>query len=147
MDQVIGYPWSIFHFTSIIKFLIVGVVNWVLAGSAYDWYKERVGVLDHEQMIKEVNLIQGGVLDFGFISFRTTFEIIDKGPNQCTVKSTVMYDIKHQFSANESMATVDDLGTVARAVEQYIGKKSAGSGFVSLPNSNGNGLPGWEVHS
>lgn len=113
-----------------------------MVGSAYDWYKERVGVLDDEQLIKEVKLIGGGVLDFGYISFRTRFEIIDEGPNQCTVKSTVMYEIEDQFGANEWMASVDDMGTVAQAVEQYIGKKSGGSGCVSLPNGNNNGLPG-----
>lgn len=99
--------------------------------------------MDHDERIKEVDVVDGGVLKFGYTFFRTRFEILDKGPNQCTVKSIVMYEIEDQHASNEKMTTVDDMGTVAKAVEDYLKKKKAGGGSgTAVPGFNTGGLPG-----
>lgn len=97
----------------------------LIAGSYFDWYKEKVIRLDHDKLIKEVDVVEGGVLNFGFTFFQTRFKILSNGANQCIVKSSVIYEIEDKYVDNEKMATADDLATIALAVEEYLKKKKA----------------------
>lgn len=109
--------------------------------------------MDQEELIKEVDVIEGGVLNFGFTFFQTKFEIVSKAAKQyCTVKSSVLYEIEDKYANNEQMASADDLAQIAQAVEEYLRKKKAGGGSVldtdlatgdgSAPEFNTGGLPG-----
>lgn len=92
---------------------------WVVQGEG-DAVKEE---LIQEELIKEVDVVEGGVLNFGFTFCRTKFEILSKGANQRTVKSSVMYEIEDRNADNEKMVTADDLATIAQAVEENLGRR------------------------
>lgn len=98
----------------------------LIAGAPFEWYKEVVRHLDHENMIKDVDAIETGYHSFGYTLFRTRLEVHDKGPNQCTVSSIVMYEMKDEFADNEKIATVDDMQVLAMAMVDYVKKKRAG---------------------
>lgn len=62
--------------------------------------------MDEKRRIKEVKVFEGGVINIGFISFTTRFEIIEKDCNLTTIKSSYLYEIKDESSANEAGITI-----------------------------------------
>lgn len=76
--------------------------------------------LDHENRVKEVKTKEGGVLTLGYTSFMTRFEIIDKGCNHTTIRSSYIYEINDVDSANEAGTNVSGLITIAKAVVAYL---------------------------
>lgn len=80
-----------------------------------------------KKRIKEVQVIGGGKLDLGYVSFLTRFEIIEKGFNLTTVRSSFTYQIKDEDSANESLATARTWGIFVNAVVQHLKQKSTTS--------------------
>ncbi|KAI3931053.1 hypothetical protein MKW92_009168 [Papaver armeniacum] len=56
-------------------------------------YKEMFGKIDHAQRLKEVQQISGGYLAMGVTSYVDKFKIISRGPNSCTIGSTMEYEM------------------------------------------------------
>ncbi|KAL8242121.1 hypothetical protein R6Q59_012423 [Mikania micrantha] len=62
-------------------------------------YKERFTKIDHENKVREVEIIDGWYLDLGFKAFKLTLELIDnQQEDACTAKLTIEYE------ANEEVA-------------------------------------------
>lgn len=94
--------------------------------------------LDQKHYVKEVMTIEGGVLTLGYTSFRTRFEIIKKGKNLTTVKSSYTYEINDADSANEAGTSVSGLGTILKAVVAYLQQNPSSS---AAPAVNPVGMP------
>ncbi|XP_068634620.1 norbelladine synthase-like [Aristolochia californica] len=96
-------------------------------GGPYGAYKERWVTIDHENRVKETDTIEGGVLDVGYTFYRLRFEIVADGPNASRIKTIIMYEIKDEFAANESIAdqNLAQMETMARAVAKYLADTSA----------------------
>ncbi|XP_068634147.1 uncharacterized protein [Aristolochia californica] len=95
-------------------------------GSPFRMYRERIVTLDHANRVKEVDVISGGVLDLGYNSFRTRFEIVNLGPTTSTIRSIILFDIKDdKASDNIKYSNVTEMAPVAKAVAQYLVEKKS----------------------
>ncbi|XP_068669058.1 uncharacterized protein [Aristolochia californica] len=99
-------------------------------GNAFRQYTETVVTLNKEDRIKEVDVSEGGFLDVGYTFYRTRFEILDKGPNMATVRKSILYEIKDEFAANESMATVEENPAQVKAVENFLSNSRSTDGLI-----------------
>ena len=88
-------------------------------------HKEKFTKLDNEKRIKEIEVIEGGILDLGFTLFRVRFEIIEKSNDSCIIKSTIEYDIKEEAVANTSYANTDLVAKIAKVAKNYLIKNKA----------------------
>ncbi|KAG9452448.1 hypothetical protein H6P81_005352 [Aristolochia fimbriata] len=95
-------------------------------GGPFRMYREKIVTLDHPNMVKEVDVISGGVLDFGYTSFRTRFEIRNLGPTTSMIRSIILFEISDAKAAeNAKLANVTEMEPVAKAVGQYLLEKRA----------------------
>ncbi|XP_068640866.1 uncharacterized protein [Aristolochia californica] len=93
-------------------------------GNAFRQFTETLVTLNNEDRVKEVDVSEGGFLDVGYTFYRTRFEILEKGPNMATVKKSILYEIKDEFAANESLATVEENPDQVKAVENFLRNRS-----------------------
>ncbi|KAI5390926.1 norbelladine synthase [Lathyrus oleraceus] len=84
-------------------------------------YNEKFTKIDNEKHIKEVEVVEGGYLDFGFKLFRVRFEVIEKGEDSSIIKSTLEYEAKEE--ANASLVSIDPLANIVQVAKNYLGKK------------------------
>ncbi|XP_068635625.1 uncharacterized protein [Aristolochia californica] len=103
-------------------------------GGPFRTYKERIVTLDHAKRVKEVDVISGGVLDLGYNSFRTRFEIVNLSPTTSMIRSIIHFDIRDdKASDNVKYSNVTDLAPIAKAVAQYLVEKKSDPSKKSYP--------------
>lgn len=85
-------------------------------------YKEKFTKLDHDKRVKETEIVEGGYLDLGFTLFRVRFQIQEKesSSSSCIVKSTIEYEIKDEFAANEFAVSIQALANIAEFAKNYL---------------------------
>ncbi|XP_059434680.1 norbelladine synthase-like [Corylus avellana] len=88
-------------------------------------YSEKFTKVDHENRLKETEVIEGGYLDMGFTLYRIRFEIFEKGDDSCIIKATVEYDVKEEVAANASYVTIEPLVTIIELTKNYLIKSKA----------------------
>ncbi|WJX44901.1 hypothetical protein P8452_31828 [Trifolium repens] len=88
-------------------------------------YIEKFTKIDHENRIKETEMIEGGYLDFGFTLFRVRLEVIEKGEDLSIIKSSIEYEVKEENAANASLVSVQPLENVAEVGKNYLYKNKA----------------------
>ncbi|KAM2145727.1 hypothetical protein EV2_048105 [Malus domestica] len=97
-------------------------------------HKEKFTKIDNETRVKEVEVIEGGFLDFGLSLYRVRFEIIEKlgvaGDSEpsccCIIKTTVEYDVKEETSDASnasSLVSIEPFVTIAEAAKIHLMKK------------------------
>ncbi|CAL5212746.1 unnamed protein product [Lathyrus oleraceus] len=86
-------------------------------------YNEKFTKIDNEKRIKEVEVVEGGYLDFGFTLFRVRFEVIEKGEDSSIIKSTIEYEAKEE--ANASLVSIDPLANIVQVAKNYLGRNKA----------------------
>ncbi|KAK9144283.1 hypothetical protein Sjap_004186 [Stephania japonica] len=88
-------------------------------------FKEKFTKIDHENRIKETDVIEGGYLTFGFSLYRVIFEIVEKDAESSTIRSIIEYEVGDEFAENASLVTTKPLEAIAEAIAKYIidGKK------------------------
>ncbi|KAJ6818486.1 S-norcoclaurine synthase 2-like [Iris pallida] len=91
------------------------------------YHTEKFVKIDDEQMLKEVVVVEGGMLDLGFRSFLFRFEVIEKTGSSCTVKSSIEYELDEEHAANEAYATTDALAAIVEAVSKHLLEKKTGA--------------------
>ncbi|KAK2381161.1 hypothetical protein P8452_37222 [Trifolium repens] len=88
-------------------------------------YIEKFTKIDHENRIKETEMIEGGYLDFGFTLFRVRLQVIEKGEDLSIIKSSIEYEVKEENAANASLVSVQPLENVAEVGKNYLYKNKA----------------------
>lgn len=83
-------------------------------------YKEKFTKIDHEKRLKETEVVEGGLLDYGFTLYLVRFEIIEKGADSCIIKTTVEYDVKEEAAANASIVTIEPLAKIVEMTKNYL---------------------------
>ncbi|PIA64069.1 hypothetical protein AQUCO_00201396v1 [Aquilegia coerulea] len=86
-------------------------------------WKEQFTTIDHTNRIKVVRQIEGGFLDIGFTLCENIFTITSRGPNACTIRTTISFDVNEGFESNTSFITAN--WTMARAIVDYVVKNKA----------------------
>nr|XP_043623867.1 norbelladine synthase-like [Erigeron canadensis] len=99
-------------------------------GSGFTYYNEKFTKVDKENKIKETEVVEGGFLDVGFNLYRIRFEIKDN-PNDdviarssCLVKTTIEYDVKDEFAANASFATIEPMVALMNVANEHLEKSN-----------------------
>ncbi|XP_058735202.1 norbelladine synthase-like [Vicia villosa] len=86
-------------------------------------YSEKFTKIDNEKRIKEVEVVEGGYLEFGFTLYRVRFEVIEKGEDSSIIKSTIEYEVKE--AANASLVSIEPLANIAQVAKNYLGRNKA----------------------
>ncbi|KAK6926182.1 Bet v I/Major latex protein [Dillenia turbinata] len=89
-------------------------------GPGFSSYSEKFTKVDHEKLVKETEVVEGGVLDIGFTKYLIRFEVIDKGEGSCIWKSTIEYEMKEEFAANASLVSIKPLESIMETVEKWL---------------------------
>ena len=76
--------------------------------------------IDNEKRIKEVEVIEGGVLHMGFNQYRFCFEIIEIDKNSCLIKSKIMYDVNEEIAQTASAIPSKQLEAIAEVAINYL---------------------------
>nr|GEY49895.1 S-norcoclaurine synthase 2-like [Tanacetum cinerariifolium] len=87
-------------------------------------YKEKFTKIDDENMVKEVEVVEGGFLDNGFSLYRVRIEV-KVNPNDATglsslVRSTIEYELKEEAASNASLVTMEPLMIVMKVANEYL---------------------------
>lgn len=64
-------------------------------------------MIHHEKMVKGIIVVEGGYLDIGFDRYLIRLEVIEKDEQSCITKSTIEYDVKEDYAANASLASIE----------------------------------------
>ncbi|KAI3816218.1 hypothetical protein L1987_15909 [Smallanthus sonchifolius] len=85
-------------------------------------YKERFTKVDHEKMMKEVEIIEGGFLEFGFTSYRITSEFLENQTDDSfTIRVTFEYEADEDVVTNaDATATIKPIMNMFEFANNYI---------------------------
>ncbi|PWA86030.1 Bet v I domain-containing protein [Artemisia annua] len=87
-------------------------------------YKEKFTKIDDENMVKEVEVVEGGFLDNGFSLYRVRFEVKvnpkDATGSSSLVRSTIEYELKEEAASNASLVTMEPLMIVMKVANEYL---------------------------
>nr|XP_043608910.1 norbelladine synthase-like [Erigeron canadensis] len=91
-------------------------------------YKEKFVKVDHENMVKEAEVVEGGFLDIGFSLYRARIEIKvnpkDETGSSCVVKATIEYEVKEEAASNVSLVNMDRLVYAIKIAGQHLENSS-----------------------
>ncbi|KAG9452451.1 hypothetical protein H6P81_005355 [Aristolochia fimbriata] len=104
-----------------------------IAGWPFKGFRERISTLDHANRVKDVDVIQGGVLNYGYTSCRTRFEVLDlddKGGStgtSSTLRTTVSFDIDENKAPQNAveMVALMQMDAVGKAIAMYLVEKNS----------------------
>ncbi|KAL9998638.1 putative (S)-norcoclaurine synthase [Helianthus debilis subsp. tardiflorus] len=86
--------------------------------------KEKFTKVDHANMVKESQVVEGGILDIGLSLYRIRVEIKenpkDGSGSTCVMKLTIEYDIKEEFAANASLVTTEPLLAIMNVAKEHL---------------------------
>ncbi|KAL3622618.1 hypothetical protein CASFOL_034029 [Castilleja foliolosa] len=83
-------------------------------------YKEKYIVVDNEKRVKVAEVVEGGYLDMGFISYRVVLEVIDKDNESCITRTTIEYEVKDEAAAAASFVSARPLLAVMHIVAGHL---------------------------
>ncbi|KAJ4828113.1 hypothetical protein Tsubulata_007158 [Turnera subulata] len=92
-------------------------------GSGYS--KEIVRVLDHEKRLKESEIIEGWMKDFGFDQYICRFEVIEKDAESSILRSSIEYELDDSKKELASFATTQPLALIAETVGKYLAQNKS----------------------
>jgi hypothetical protein len=88
-------------------------------------YEEEFVKIDNESRVKEAAVIKGDILDLGFTTYVTRFEIVEKGPGSTVIRSTVEYEYDDGRPELEAVASTAPLAAAAERLVQYVKEQQA----------------------
>ncbi|XP_008234552.1 PREDICTED: S-norcoclaurine synthase 1-like [Prunus mume] len=109
----------------------VGTILKVTFASGSGVHKEKFTKVDHEKRVKEVEVIEGGLLEFGLSLYRVRFEIIDKVEADyssccCIIKTTIEFDVKEDAAPNtSSLVSIDPFKIIAEVAKTHLLNKQS----------------------
>ncbi|MFS7989683.1 putative (S)-norcoclaurine synthase [Helianthus anomalus] len=94
------------------------------AGSRVSYCKEKFTMIDNDKMVREVEIIEGGYLDFGFTLYRIRIEV-NENPNDetgssCVVKMTIEFKVKEEAADNASLATIEPFVVLMKFANEHL---------------------------
>ncbi|KAG9452454.1 hypothetical protein H6P81_005358 [Aristolochia fimbriata] len=123
-------------------------------GWPFKVYRERIATLDHGKMLKNVDVVEDGVLGFGFTFCTTRFEVVHLGPTTSMFRGTILYEIDDAQASQAAVDMVDlmQMDGIASAIAHYIVDKKSYSRKLSGEQSFQRDVPHpaadvWEVYS
>ncbi|KAK3038776.1 hypothetical protein RJ639_027363 [Escallonia herrerae] len=69
-------------------------------------YLEKFTEVDNENLVKEVDIIEGAFLYYGFNFYQIRFENIVTGENSCLTRTTILFDVKEKYVAYVSLIPI-----------------------------------------
>nr|GEU94885.1 S-norcoclaurine synthase 2-like [Tanacetum cinerariifolium] len=99
-------------------------------------YKEKFTKIDDENMMKEVEVVEGGFLDNGFSLYRVRFEV-KVNPNDAMSlssleRSTIKYELKEEAASNASLVTIEPLMIIMKVANEYLINSGSGLSIMML---------------
>ncbi|KAJ8626028.1 hypothetical protein MRB53_019335 [Persea americana] len=93
--------------------------------AGFSGYKEKLTKVDNEKHVKEVEMVEGGFLDMGFLLYRVRLEILERDGDcdSSIIRSTVEYEIAEESAAYASLITTDMLAIIAEVVGKHIAEE------------------------
>ncbi|TVU15944.1 hypothetical protein EJB05_39488 [Eragrostis curvula] len=83
-------------------------------------YQEEFVKIDNENRVKEAAAIEGDILNLGFTTYVTRFEIIEKGPGSSVIRSTVEYGFDDGRPELEGAASTAPLAAAAETIVKHV---------------------------
>ncbi|KAK3038775.1 hypothetical protein RJ639_027362 [Escallonia herrerae] len=83
-------------------------------------YLEKFTKVDNENLVKEVDIIEGAFLDYGFNFYRIRFENIVTGENSCLTRTTLLFDVKEEYVANVSLVPIGTSTNIMKDISAYV---------------------------
>ena len=87
-------------------------------GASYQ--REKFLKVDNEHRVKVVAVIEGGMLESGFLSYTNCFEIIKHADNLSTIKSSIEYEVDKEHEAAAALVTTDSVANLAKTISRYL---------------------------
>ncbi|XP_076896117.1 norbelladine synthase-like [Bidens hawaiensis] len=85
---------------------------------------EKYTMVDNDKMVKEVEIIEGGFLDFGFTLYRVRIEVQnnvnDDTGSSCVVKMTIEYEVKEEAIDNASLTTIEPFVVLMKIANEHL---------------------------
>ncbi|KAF5772823.1 putative (S)-norcoclaurine synthase [Helianthus annuus] len=95
-------------------------------GSEFAYYKYTL--VDNMNKVKEVKLVEGGLLDHGFNYYKSKEEIKenpnDETGSSCIFKLTRDYEVKDEFATNTSIVTNVSLAVIGNVMNKHLFKSN-----------------------
>jgi hypothetical protein len=89
----------------------------MLTGIGLEYQKEKFIKIDNENFVKEALVVEGTVLDIGFLKYLVRFEIIENADKTSIIRSTLEYEVADEAA---SLASTSTLAALAEAITKYI---------------------------
>ncbi|KAK4741089.1 hypothetical protein SAY87_024677 [Trapa incisa] len=105
----------------------------VPAGSkSMNYSLEKITKLDHDNRVKELDVVEGGLLDMGFTLYRYRIQVFEKGAAACTIKFTVEYELPDELAAtNASLVSNEILVALSDLVKDHLLSLHAGGATIN----------------
>ncbi|KAM0888366.1 hypothetical protein ACQ4PT_028412 [Festuca glaucescens] len=96
-------------------------------GIPLTYQKDKFIKVDHENLVKEAVVVEGTVLDLGFLKYLMRFEIVESADKTCLIRSTLEYEVADGDTNTASLASTATLAGLAEAITNHLkAQKSAG---------------------
>ncbi|PKA58856.1 S-norcoclaurine synthase [Apostasia shenzhenica] len=82
--------------------------------------KQNFLKVDNENRVKEIEVIEGGLLELGFTSYLIHFEIVDINGSSAIIKSGILFELDDDHLESASLASIVPSVHVARTVISYL---------------------------
>ncbi|XP_047079625.1 norbelladine synthase-like [Lolium rigidum] len=89
-------------------------------GLPLKYQKEKFIKVDHENLVKEAIVVEGTVLDLGFLKYLMRFEIVGSAAKNCVIRSTLEYEVADGDTNTASLASTDTLASLAEAITRHL---------------------------
>ncbi|KAK3038781.1 hypothetical protein RJ639_027368 [Escallonia herrerae] len=83
-------------------------------------YLEKFTMVENENLVREVDRVEGAFLDYGFNLFRIRFENIVTVEYLCLTRTTIMFDVKEEYVANVSQVPIETNMNIMKGIAAYL---------------------------
>ncbi|KAK4363669.1 hypothetical protein RND71_018910 [Anisodus tanguticus] len=84
----------------------------------------------HKVDILEAQVVEGGLLDLGFILYKVKFEVIEKDKETCITKTTIEYEVKEEEAANASFVSIQPFVAIMNLVAKRLTQSKDGQSYT-----------------
>ncbi|KAJ8535658.1 hypothetical protein K7X08_023378 [Anisodus acutangulus] len=91
---------------------------------------EKFIVVDEEKRVKIAQVVEGGLLDLGFILYKVKFEVIEKDKETCITKTTIEYEVKEEEAANASFVSIQPFVAIMNLVAKRLTQGKDGRSYA-----------------
>lgn len=85
-------------------------------------YKEKYVLVDDERRVKEVETIEGGLLDLGFNFYLIKWEILENDKNSSIIKLTTYFETKDVEKIHLTIGLFQVLIAIMKVCVDYLEK-------------------------